>query len=205
MRIDVFGRDARIALIVASAAVTVAPELATLTILSDCSSDDGASGRQFLAGDLARGHATAGDYYFPEAGSRLMLVGSSRGLFQGSCSTNSVWSNQGFTGFLDDRPEPLWAHLHDPQHFEDPYVVFRELDSLHRLYPDSEIPSATRVSVQDCAIVHHAPRVLTPDIIRSEVVANSDGNALALEPEERRVPMALVRAAPRNADFGVCE
>ena len=75
MRIDVFGRDARIALIVASAAVTVAPELTTLTILSDCSSDDGASGRQLLAGgDLARGHATAGDYYFPEAGSRLMLV-----------------------------------------------------------------------------------------------------------------------------------
>jgi hypothetical protein len=47
--------------------------------------------------------------------------------------------------------------------------------------------------------------MLTPDIIRSEVVANSDGSALALEPEEHRVPMTLVRAAPLDADFGVCE
>jgi hypothetical protein len=47
--------------------------------------------------------------------------------------------------------------------------------------------------------------MLTPDIIRSEVVASSDGSALALEPEERRVPVTLVRAAARDSDSGAGE
>ena len=85
------------------------------------------------------------------------------------------------------------------------YVVFRELDNLDELHSDPKIQSACCVSVQDCAIAHHAPRMLTPDSIWSEVVADCDGSALALEPEERRVPMTLVRAAPLDADFGVCE
>ena len=47
--------------------------------------------------------------------------------------------------------------------------------------------------------------MLTPDIIRSEVVASGEGSALALEPEERRVPVTLVWAAARDADFGIVE
>ena|ERR1017187_2915336 len=59
--------------------------------------------------------------------------------------------------------------------------------------------------VQDCAVVRHAPRMLTPDTIRSEVVASSGGRALAIEPEERRVPVTLVPAAACDADFSVGE
>jgi hypothetical protein len=42
-------------------------------------------------------------------------------------------------------------------------------------------------------------------MIRSEAVANSNGGNLALAPEDRRVPITLVRAASLDADFGDCE
>src|SRR5690242_1460911 len=39
-----------------------------------------------------------------------------------------------------------------------------------------------------------------PDIVRSEVVANGDGSARALEPEDRRVPVTLFRATSLTGD-----
>jgi hypothetical protein len=47
--------------------------------------------------------------------------------------------------------------------------------------------------------------MLTPHVIRSKVVADSDGSALALEPEECCVPVTLVRAAARDSYFGSFE
>jgi hypothetical protein len=117
----------------------------------------------------------------------------------------SLSVSQGSTGVPDDRAEPLGARPHAPQDFDDPDVVFRELDSRHGVQSDPEIHAARGMRVQDCAITHHAPRMLTPDIIRSEVVPNSDGIALALEPEECRIPMTLIRAATLDADPCVCK
>ena len=46
---------------------------------------------------------------------------------------------------------------------------------------------------------------MPPDVIRSEVVADSDGSALAFEPEERSVPVTFIRATARDVDFRVSE
>jgi hypothetical protein len=100
-----------------------------------------------------------------------------------------------FSGFLSEERQNL-GHAK---------LVFREPDGLDGLHSNPKVQPACCVRVQDCAIAHHAPRMLAPDIVRSEVVVNSDGSAQALEPEDRRVPMTLVRTASADVYSVVCE
>jgi len=61
------------------------------------------------------------------------------------------------------------------------------------------------MGIQNCAVFHDAPGMLPPNPIRTEVVADSNRVALALEPQQSRVPVTLVRAAARDPDFDVRE
>jgi hypothetical protein len=106
-------------------------------------------------------------------------------------------------GFVEDRFEPRRILPEEPQNLRHTDVIFRELDGLRGLQSDSKIQPSSCVRVQDCAITHSAPRMLPPDSIGAEVEANSDGIALALEPEKCRIPMTLIPAATLDADFSV--
>ena len=61
------------------------------------------------------------------------------------------------------------------------------------------------MGIQNCAVFHGAPGMLPPNPIRTEVVADRDRVALALQPKQGRVPVTLVGAAARDPDFDVRE